>query len=475
MNYVKDFFSSLGDKIQLLGRSMLLAISVMPAAAIINRLADGDLLGIPFLKEAAWTIFAIIPIMFAISVAGGIAKDKNVAAGLSGVIIYEVLVRTLEGNEEGINSFGRIAVQNARSNILLGIIAGVLAGIAYNQFKDKQLPSGLAFFGGRRLVAIMALSYAVIASIVLSFIFPPVNNLIYNFGVAIGDMASGPFWFSFANRLLIPTGLHHIPNSYIQFQLPSMLSEFAHLEGEIPRFFGGDPTAGTFVSGAFPMMMFGLPGAAIAIYRTARPENKQKVKGLLLGAAFTSFLTGITEPIEFSFIFVSPILFVLHAVLNGVGNLLSNLFNIGIVGVGGSGFIDYVLQFPQARNPLMVIVVGLISFAMYYFSFTFLIRKLDIETPGREKGAVIATEEFKTEDERAIKTLEYLGGKENIVDLDNCITRLRLVVDDMDKINVDKLKGIGMREVIKLTNGKVQVIVGLEVEQLAPKIKTLLD
>lgn len=474
MEVLKRFFSKLGDGIQLLGRSMLLAISVMPAAAIVNRLADGDLLAVPFLKEAAWTIFAVIPVLFAISVAGGIAKDSNVAAGLSGFIIYEVLVRTLgELNESGLNSFGREAVGNVRGNIMLGIIAGILAGIAYNQFKDVQLPSGLAFFSGRRLVAIMALAYGIIAAIVLSYIFPPLNQAIYNWGVALGEMDSGPFWFSFTNRLLIPTGLHHIPNSYIQFQLPSPLPEFAHLEGEIPRFFGGDPTAGTYVSGGFAMMMFGLPGAAIAMYRAAKPENRDKVKGLLLGAAFTSFLTGITEPIEFSFIFASPILFVLHGILNGIGNMLMNVFDVGIVGVGGSGIIDYILQFNQARNPLMVLVVGLISFAMYYFSFTFLIKKLDIKTPGREEGTMSAIEEV-SEAEKPGKVLEYLGGTENILELDNCITRLRLVVDDLDKVDDEKLKELGMQEVIKMRGGKVQVIVGLEVEQLAPKIEALL-
>jgi len=474
MEATKNAFSRLGDAIQLLGRSMLLAISVMPAAAIVNRLADGDLFAIPFLKEAAWTIFAVIPVLFAISVAGGIAKDSNVAAGLSGFIIYEVLVRTLgELNDSGLNSFGREAVVNVRSNIMLGIIAGILAGIAYNQFKDVQLPSGLAFFSGRRLVAIMALAYAILAAIVLSFVFPPLNNLIYSWGVMLGEMQTGPFWFSFTNRLLIPTGLHHIPNSYIQFQLPSPLPEFAHLEGEIPRFFGGDPTAGTYVSGGFAMMMFGLPGAAFAMYRTAYPENRERVKGLLLGAAFTSFLTGITEPIEFSFIFASPVLFILHGVLNGIGNVLMNVFNVRIVGVGGSGIIDYVLQFSQARNPLMVIVVGLISFAMYYFSFTFLIQKLDIKTPGREDEPVEILEEVP-EIEKPERVLEYLGGPANIIELDNCITRLRLVVEDMDKVDDEKLKGMGMQEVIKMRGGKVQVIVGLEVEQLATKIQALL-
>lgn len=472
--FMKSLFSKMSDALQLLGRSMLLAISVMPAAAILNRIADDDLLNIPFLKEAAWTIFAIIPILFAISIAGGIAKDKNVAAGLSGVIVYEILVRTLIGNEEGINSFGRVAVENVDNNILIGIIAGIIAGVSYEKFKNKELPNALSFFSGRRLVAIMASLFAIVAALVLAFVFPVLDRGIYHVGVFIGEATAGPFFFSFLNRLLIPTGLHHIINSYIQFQLPSALPEFAEVAGEIPRFFSGDPTAGTYMSGAFSMMMFGLPGAALAMYKTAREENKQKVKGLLLGAAFTSFLTGITEPIEFSFIFISPVLFVLHATLAGLNNVISNIFNVGIVGVGGAGLIDYILQFNQATNALFVPIVGAITFVFYYFTFTFFIKKLDIQTPGREKEAIVSITEEIPEDEKAAKILELLGGEPNIRDLDNCITRLRLEVEDMDMIDVEGLKQLGMREVVKLKNGKVHVIVGLEVEQLAPKIKALM-
>ncbi|MCI1904277.1 PTS transporter subunit EIIC [Enterococcus hirae] len=472
---MRKIMKKVSDGLQLLGRSMLLAISVMPAAAILNRISDQDLLNIPFLKTAAWTIFAILPILFAVSVAGGIAKDKNVAAGLSAVIVYEILVRTLQKGDTGLNSFGRVAVANVENNILIGIIAGIVAGLSYEKFKDKQLPAALSFFSGRRLVAIMASFFAIIVSWVLAYAFPPLDSMINHLGVAIGNASAGPFFFGVLNRLLIPTGLHHIINTYIQMQLPSSLPQFAGVVGEIPRYFAGDPTAGRFVAGFFPMMMFGLPGAALAMYHCARPENKEKVKGLLFGAALTSFITGITEPIEFSFMFVSPLLFLTHAVLLGLSNVVCNIFGAKIVGVGGSGIIDYVLQFNRATRPFMILAIGLALGAVYYFTFTFMIKKFDLKTPGREPATATAAAAKLSITEKAKKILPLLGGAANLISIDNCITRLRLEVKDPDKIDVAGLKNLGIIEVMKMANKKVHVVVGLEVEQLAPQIKQLVE
>lgn len=475
---MKKFLTKTSDFFQLLGRSMLLAIAVMPAAAILNRLSDGDMFDIPFLKAAAWTIFAILPVLFAISVSGGISDDKNVAAGLAAVVVYEILVATLQaGGDTDLNSFGLVAVQNIRSNVLLGIVSGIIAGYTYNYFKDKQLPSALAFFGGRRLVIIMSSFFAIIASVVFAYIFPAIENGFTQFGMMIGDLAAGPAIFSFLNRLLIPTGLHHIVGTYIQMQLPSTLPEFSHVFGEVPRYFAGDPTAGRFMSGFFSMMMFGLPGAALAIHNTAKPENKATVRGLMISAAAASFVTGITEPIEFSFMFVSPILFFIHAIFMGLTTVLANLFGIRIVGVGGAGIIDYILQYNKATNPLMVIVVGLIMFGIYYFTFSFLIKKLDLKTPGREDTErVVDGEKVKISmDGKAATVLELIGGKENLKTLDNCITRLRIEVEDFDKIDIQALKDIGIIEVMKLSNGKVHIVVGLEVEQLANEIQKIIQ
>lgn len=471
---MKKFFSKLNEFFQLLGRSMLLAISVMPAAAILNRLASDDLFNIPFLKEAAWTIFAILPMLFAVSVAGGIAKDKHVAAGLSSLVVYEILVRTLRPiGDTMLNSYGREALPTIESNILVGIIAGIIAGFAYEKYKDKKLPSALEFFSGRRLVVIMSSFYAIIAGIIMSFIFPTVSNAFDAIGLYIGGIKPGPFIFGFLNRILIPTGLHHVVNTYIQMQLPSPDPAFVDVVGEIPRYFAGDPTAGTFVSGFFPMMMFGLMGAAYAMYKTARDENKEQVKGLLFGAALTSFVTGITEPIEFSFMFVSPLLFLTHAILTGLSNVLSNLFNIRIVGVGGSGIVDYVLQFNKSTNPFRVIIVGIILAALYYFIFKFLIIKFDLKTPGREMEDTVVASDMPI-DEKSRKILELIGGKENVVEIDNCITRLRLIVNDFSAIDKKGLKELGIIEVIQMSNGRVHVVVGLGVESIANQIKELL-
>lgn len=470
---MKQVLSKISDSLQTLGRSMMLAISVMPAAAILNRISDEDLLNIPFLKTAAWTVFAILPILFAVSIAGGIAKDHNVAAGLAAVVVYEILVRTLQEVANGLNSFGREAVANVNSNIMIGIIAGIVAGLSYEKFKNTQLPSALSFFSGRRLVAIMASFFAIIVAWVLSFVFPPLDMAINQLGIAIGNASSGPFLFGFLNRLLIPTGLHHIINTYIQMQLPSQLPEFSNVFGEIPRYFAGDPTAGRFVSGFFPMMMFGLPGAAYAMYRCAAPENKGKIKGLLFGAAITSFMTGITEPIEFSFMFVSPILYFIHAVLLGLSNVICNIFGAKIVGVGGSGLIDFILQYNKASKPLLVLLIGLIFSLLYYVIFTFMIKKFNLKTPGREVSTSDEVTNDLSTDDKARSILPLLGGATNLISIDNCITRLRLEVNDQELIDVDALKNLGMIEVIKLTNNKVQVIVGLEVEQLAPQLRQL--
>ena len=472
---MSNSLNKFNDKLQVFGRSMLLGIAALPAAAILNRLADGDLLNIPFLKEAAWTIFAILPLIFAVSVAGGITKDKHIASGIGAVIAYNILIRTLRPvGDTDLNSFGRVAIPTIESNIFVGIVAGLIAGICYERYKEKVLPKGLEFFSGRRLVIIMSSFFAIITAWIFSFIFPALDAAVLSLGQWLGEVAPGPFLFAFFNRLLIPTGLHHIINIYIQMQLPSALSEFASVTGEIPRFFAGDPTAGTFVSGMFPMMMFGLPGAALAMYKTSYLENKERVKGLLLGAGFTAFLTGITEPVEFSFMFVSPLLFVMHALYTGIGTVIMNLLGAKMVGVGGSGIIDYVLQFNKGTKPLLVIPVGLAIFALYYFTFKYVIEKKDVKTPGREDATIQTVNKDVILSEKARLVLEYIGGRENIVEFENCITRLRLKLKDPSLVKVDKLKEIGVIEVMKMSNNNVHLVVGLEVEQLANEITPLL-
>src|SRR5574344_236459 len=469
------FFSRLSEKLQVLGRSMLLAISVMPAAAILNRLASDDLLNIPFLKEAAWTIFAILPLLFAVSVAGGITKDKHVAAGLASVVVYYIITRTLKPlGDDGLNSFGRQAIETIEYNILVGIIAGIIAGLTYEKFKDKELPKALAFFSGRRLVIIMSSFFAIIASVIMAYVFPYVDTAFQNFGVFLGNAKSGPFLCGFFNRLLIPTGLHHIINTYIQMQLPSSLPEFANVSGEIPRYFAGDPTAGTFVSGMFPMMMFGLVGAALAMYKTSYLQNKKRVKGLVYAAALATFFTGITEPVEFSFMFVSPVLFLTHALFTGLSNVICNILGIKIVGVGGSGLIDYVLQFNKATKPILMLAVGIGMMALYYFVFTFLIKKLDLKTPGREDATVVNKNEDINISDKSRLILKYIGGKENINTLENCITRLRLNLKDPSLVDDEKLKELGVIEVMHMSNNNVHVVIGLEVEKVANEILELM-
>ncbi|MDO4594691.1 MAG: PTS transporter subunit EIIC [Tissierellia bacterium] len=264
-------------------------------------------------------------------------------------------------------------------------------------------------------------------------------------------------------------------NTYIQMQLPSSLDAFKSVSGEIPRYFAGDPTAGTYVSGMFGMMMFGLVGASLAMYKQAYKQNKERVKGLLYAAALCTFVTGITEPIELSFMFVSPVLFVVHALFTGLSNVICNIFNIKIVGVGGSGLIDYILQFNKATHPILLIFEGIFMFFLYYLTFSFLIKKLNLKTPGREDITINTINKDINISEKSRRILQYIGGNNNIEEFENCITRLRIKLYDINKLDVKKLKEFGVIEVMKMSNNNVHLVIGLEVEKIANEIESILN
>lgn len=447
--------------LQRIGKALMLPIAVLPAAALLLRLGQDDLLKIPFMAAAGEAVFANLALLFAIGIAVGLAKDGNGAAGLAGAVGYFVLTKGTAAIDENINMA-----------ILGGIISGIVAGVLYNRFHAIKMPEWLGFFAGKRFVPIITSVAMLILAGVFGVIWPPIQDGINSVGNWItGAGALGAGVFGFLNRLLIPIGLHHVLNSLVWF----VFGEYNGATGDLNRFFAGDPTAGAFMTGFFPVMMFGLPAAAMAMIAAAKKERRKAVAGMLIGLAFTSFLTGITEPIEFLFMFIAPVLYGIHALLTGISLALSVALDIHHGFGFSAGAIDYLLNFGIAQKPLLLAFIGIIYAAVYFVLFYFLIVKLDIKTPGREdvdtgaeggNGSVQHVELAK-------QYLAALGGKDNLANLDNCVTRLRLQVKDMNAIDEAALKQLGAKGVIKLNKTDLQVIIGTDVEFIANEMKGL--
>lgn len=451
--------------LQRIGKSLMLPIAVLPAAGLLLRFGQPDLLDIAFIANAGDAIFANLALIFAMGVAIGFAKDNNGAAALSGAIGYLVLTNGTQALDESINM-----------GVLGGIIAGIIAGLLYNRFHDIKLPEWLGFFSGRRFIPIVTSVAMVILAGIAGFAWPPVQAAIDGLGNWIIDLgAIGSGLFGLLNRLLIPLGLHHVLNSLFWFEF----GEFAGKTGDIARFFAGDPTAGGYMTGFFPIMMFGLPAAAFAIIATAKPEKRKAVSGMFIGLALTSFLTGITEPIEFSFMFVAPLLYGVHAVLTGLSMWVTSLLGIRDGFTFSAGGIDYLLNFNIAEKPLLLLFIGLIYAVIYFAIFYLLIKALNLKTPGREDDVEEENQASSTAvgndkyEQMANYFINDIGGKENISIIDNCATRLRLNIKEMDKVNDSALKAHGAKGVMKLNKTNLQIIVGTDVEFVADAMKRL--
>ncbi|WP_330665119.1 N-acetylglucosamine-specific PTS transporter subunit IIBC [Tepidibacter sp.] len=449
-------------KVQKLGKSLMLPIAVMPVVAILLRL--GVLWDMPLITAAGSAVFDNLAILFAIGVAIGFAKDSQGAAGLAGAVGYFVL----DGCAKSIND-------SINMGVLGGMIAGILAGKLYNKYHDIKLPDFLGFFGGKRFVPIVTAFTCIILGFIFGYVWPYIQAGIDSVGNwIIGAGAAGMFVFGFLNRLLIPTGLHHIINSIVWF----VFGSFNGVTGDLNRFLAGDPSAGIFMTGFFPVMMFGLPAAALAMYTCAKKENKKVVGGLLVSVAFTSFLTGITEPLEFMFMFIAPALYIIHAILTGLSMAVTYMLGIRHGFGFSAGAIDYFVNMNLATDGWMLIPVGIAFFVIYYFIFVFAIKKFDIKTPGREDIVNDSESDNSNKnndmDKLAGEYLMALGGKENIVELDSCITRLRIVLEDTSKVDENKLKSLGASGVIKVNNKSMQVVVGTKVELLTSRMKKLI-
>ncbi|WP_062109906.1 N-acetylglucosamine-specific PTS transporter subunit IIBC [Bacillus niameyensis] len=451
--------------LQRIGKALMLPIAVLPAAGLLLRFGQEDLLDIPFLANSGDAIFSNLALIFAIGVAIGFAKDNNGAAALAGAIGYLILTEGAKAINESINM-----------GVLGGIITGIIAGLLYNRFHDIKLPDWLGFFGGRRFVPIITAVVMVFLAFLAGYGWPPIQNAIDALGNwIIGLGAVGAGLFGFFNRLLIPLGLHHVLNNLFWFQF----GEYGGKTGDIARFFAGDPTAGTYMTGFFPVMMFGLPAAAFAIIAAAKPERRKAVFGMFISLALTSFITGITEPIEFAFMYIAPLLYGVHAVLTGVSMWLTTSLGIKDGFTFSAGGIDYLINFTIAEKPLLLLLIGLIYAAVYFVVFYFLIKAFNLKTPGREDEEITEEDEATVAptgnkyDQMAYHFINDIGGRDNITAIDNCTTRLRLNVNDMDQVKDDALKRHGAKGIMKLNKKNLQIVVGTDVEFVADAMKRI--
>jgi PTS system N-acetylglucosamine-specific IIC component len=476
--------------LQQVGRALMLPIAVLPVAALLLRLGQSDLLDIAAVAAAGQAIFANLGLLFAIGVAVGFARENHGAAGLAAVVCYlvatkgaEVLIAVpsdvtagytlLEKPLRDASSAMAVAAYRAKEigflSVPAGIVSGLIAGGLYNRYSDIRLPAYLAFFAGRRFVPIACGLVGVVLALCLGFGFPTLESGMKSLSAAVlGSGEIGMFIYGVLNRALIVTGLHHIINNIAWFQI----GNFGDATGDLGRFFAGDPSAGAFMSGFFPVMMFGLPAACLAMYRAARPERRKAVGGMLTSMALTSFLTGVTEPIEFAFMFLAPLLYALHAIMTGLAMVIMGALSVHLGFGFSAGLFDYVLNFPRATRPWMLLPIGAAYFALYYTVFKFFIVKFDLKTPGREPDeAGTAAAPAEAGAGGAAGWVSALGGARNLEKVDACTTRLRLVVVDSHAVDEAALRKLGSRGIVRPSANTLQVVVGPIADQLAGDIR----
>jgi len=454
--------------LQKVGKALMTPIAVLPIAAILLRLGFGD---IPYLdgqvanimKVAGETIFKNLDMLFAVGIAYGLAKNNDGAAALSalvGILIAKAVYLQID--------------KELNMGVFIGIIIGILAGTLYNRFHTVKPPEFLGFFGGKRFVPIITALLAIVVGLLAGYFWQYAQSGIDAFSNSIIDLGEvGTFIYGTLNRLLIPLGLHHILNSVFWFQL----GDYSYMKdgvqvvanGDLHRFFAGDPTAGIYMSGFYIVMMFGLPAMALAIYITTPKAQRKKAGAILAGVAFTSFLTGITEPLEFLFLFIAPVLFVLHAILTGLALATAHFLDIHHGFGFSAGLFDYVINYKLAKNPLLILPLGAV-FALIYFTlsyYTIKLFKLTIFEADEE-------EQSKENSNEAQAFIEALGGKENIISTDACITRLRMEVKNSKELDEEAFKKLGAKGVIKPSDTTIQVVLGTKAESVAEMIKASL-
>ena len=473
------------QRLQPLGRALMLPIAVLPIAGMLLRLGQPDLLDIAFVAAAGDAIFANLGMLFAIGVGVGLARENHGAAGLAGAVCFFIVsegAKTLlsvpadvtatftDQAARDLATAAWKAKQMAKLSVPAGILSGVTAGLLYNRFSDIKLPEFLAFFAGRRFVPIIAGAAGLLGAVIFGLGFPYLEAAIDQLSRSVVAAGSfGLFVYGALNRLLIVTGLHHILNNIAWF----IVGDFNGVTGDLKRFFAGDPNAGAFMAGFFPIMMFGLPAACLAMYHAALPARRKAVGGMLGSLALTSFLTGVTEPIEFSFMFLAPALYALHAVLTGISMVVMDLLGVKLGFGFSAGLFDYLLGYGISTRPLLLIPVGAAYFAVYYVSFRWCIQRFNLKTPGRDIGEA-APVQRSAEGSRGADFVRALGGAPNIETVDACMTRLRLTLSDTAAIHESALKALGSKGVVRPGGNALQVVLGPIADQVAGEIRASL-
>ncbi|AGB41401.1 PTS system, glucose-specific IIBC component [Halobacteroides halobius DSM 5150] len=492
-------------KLQKIGKALMTPVAILPAAGLL--LAFGTKLGLPMMSQAGGVIFSNLALLFAVGSAIGLAGGAGVA-GLASVVAFLIMNKTM-GQVAGVTSkmvaespaYAEVlGIPTLATGVFGGLIAGVIAATMYNRFYDIELPDFLGFFAGKRFVPIITAVVAFLVGLIMPTVWQPFQEGLAALSYLANETNTNisTFIFGVFERALIPFGLHHIFYSPFWFEFGKYVTEAGNvvhgdqtifmkmLQDGVKDFSTANyQGAGKFMTGKFPFMMFGLPAAALAMYHEAKESKKKVVGGILFSAALTSFLTGITEPIEFSFLFVAPILYVIHCLFAGLSFMLMNMLGVRIGMTFSGGVIDFITfgVMPGMTAWWWVIIVGIGYAFLYYFGFRFAIRKWDLKTPGREEGefdggaaSVVSANPSDQDngDSKPAQILEALGGAENIEDIDACITRLRLALVDDSKVDEAKLKELGASGVMKPGGGSVQAIFGPKSDALKDKIKKLM-
>jgi glucose PTS system EIICBA or EIICB component len=501
-------FKKIFGSLQKVGKALMLPVALLPAAGLLlgigNAIGQENMIDVlPFLQadwiqligdvmeEAGGIIFSNLALLFAAGVAIGLAGDG--AAALAAIVGYLVMNQVM-GSWLGLTaddigtepSFASVlGIPTLQTGVFGGIIIGLIAAFCYNKYHDIKMPSYLGFFAGKRFVPIVTAAFSFVVGLILLVVWPPVQNALNSASMWLIEEGTylAVFMFGFIKRLLIPFGLHHIYHAPFWYEFGSYTTAAGEVvRGDMTIFFaqlrdGVELTAGHFMAGEFPVMLFGLPAAALAMYHVAKPEKKKLVAGIFAGGALTSALTGITEPLEFTFLFLSPVLFLIHAVLDGLSFVILTWLDIHIGYTFSGGFIDFFLFgiLPGKEPWWLVILVGLVFAVLYYFIFRFFIVKFDLKTPGREDTEENGNEEkVSVGDDLPYNILEAMGGKENIAHLDACITRLRVQVNDIHNVDKEELKKLGAAGVLEVGNN-IQAIFGPKSDTLKSQIQDIMS
>ena len=484
--------------LQKLGKSLMLPVACLPICGLLmgigyalcpSTMQGGDvtgflqLLGL-FLVKAGGALIDNMAILFVIGVGVGMSEDNDGTGGVAALASWlmmttllntgfvTTLMPSVAENQNSVIAFDKIG------NPFIGILAGVIGSTCYNKFKSTKLPDWLSFFSGKRCVAIVSGVVSIVVSAVLLFVWPIIFGVLISVGQAIAGMgAVGAGIYAFLNRLLIPTGLHHALNNVFWFDTIGL--------GDLGHFWAGETSAdvswdlGMYMSGFFPCMMFGIPGAALAMIQTAKSNKKKVAIGLVASAAVCSFVCGVTEPFEFGFMFLAPVLYLIYAALYGIFTVITVLvgFRAGFCFSAGATDLVFSASLPAAQNTWMIIPLGIAAFAVFYLVFRFAIVKFDLKTPGREddddeaeKKVVLSNDNYT---EVASIILDGIGGKGNVTSIDNCITRLRLEIKDYTLVDEKKIKSAGVSGVIRPGKTSVQVVIGTKVQFVADEFKKL--